>query len=773
MHNGGGIKLDKLPHISKDLNDIFTGLHAFVSEKGHEYILPEHLLYLLLQNLRIKRLVSTIGADENDIIADIENYFNDKLEHFKSIKQPIESLALSRIVNGAFARAISSEKESMDVIDIFVSILEQEHSHACYYLKKAGIERYTVIKEISWGNYYPEDENEEVDEQREHSLPGTHHPPEDGDDGALHDKKIKVKFLRQYAVNLTDLARKGKIDPIIGRKKELTRVMQVLNRRKKNNPLLVGESGVGKTAIVEGLALNIFQGKVPNTLKNTEIWALDMGSMIAGTKYRGEFEDRLKKITNELKQLDNVILFIDEMHTVVGAGAVNSNSLDASNILKPALNSGEIKCVGATTYDDYKNHILKDKAFSRRFQKVDVPEPSESEAEAILNGLKPYYEKHYGISFSAQSIASAVKLASRYINDRFLPDKAIDVIDEAGAKNSISDKKSKKIITSRDIEQVVAEIANIPPMKVSSSDMIVLKDLENALKAVIFGQDEAVNKVSRAIKISRAGIGHKGKPMGSFLFCGPTGCGKTELAKQLAAQLCINFIRFDMSEYSEKHTVSKLIGAPPGYVGFEQAGLLTEALIKNPHCVVLLDEVEKAHSDIYNILLQVMDYGALTDNNGRKADFRNAIVIMTSNVGAREMDANLIGFAPDQNVSSKTSKAVEKYFSPEFRNRLDSIVYFKPLNLDLMLRIVRKFIDALSIELKSRKVEIKLNAQAEKWFAENGCNEKMGARPLERLIKSELQEKLAEEILFGKLINGGKADVKVKKDKIVLEYSPR
>lgn len=761
--------MENLPQVTKELSDIFGQLQQFAAEKGHEYILPEHLLWLLTENHRVKRLISSIGGDEGHIRTDIETYFLHKVERLHHVKEPLESLALSRIVNGAFARAMSAEKEFMDVTDVFVSIMEQEHSHACYFLRKSGIDRYAAIKEISWGNYTPEEEQE-----KKLADPKTHpinfFESEHEDDDKSDKKSVKLKYLKLYAVNLTDVAKKGKIDPIIGRRRELDRVMQVLCRRKKNNPMLVGESGVGKTAIAEGLALKISLNEVPDPIKNIDIWALDMGAMIAGTKYRGEFEERLKKITSEIKQLSNVIIFIDEMHTVIGAGSVSSGSLDASNILKPVLSSGEIKCIGATTYDDYKNHILKDKAFSRRFQKVDVGEPSEAETEAIIRGLKPYYEKHYGVKFTNSAITTAVKLSIRYINDRFLPDKAIDIIDEAGAKNSLKDKKKKSSITSRDIELVVAEIANIPQIKVSSSDVSVLKDLETNLKESIYGQDEAVNKVSRAIKISRAGIGHKGKPMGSFLFCGPTGCGKTELAKQLAHELSINFVRFDMSEYAEKHTVSKLIGAPPGYVGYEQAGMLTEAVIKTPHCLILLDEIEKAHPDIYNILLQVMDYGTLTDNNGRKADFKNAIIIMTSNVGARELDTNLIGFSPDKSVSSRTSKAVEKYFTPEFRNRLDSIVYFNPLNLELMKKIVEKFINHLASELKSRKIEISITDSAKEWLAKNGCNEKLGARPLERLIKTEIQEKLADEILFGKLKDGGQVKVLSKNNTITLNF---
>jgi len=489
---------------------------------------------------------------------------------------------------------------------------------------------------------------------------------------------------------------------------------------------------------------------------------LDMGSLVAGTKFRGEFEERLKRVIDDLKKCKKAILFVDEIHVVVGAGAVSAGSLDASNILKPALAAGHIKCIGITTYDDYKNHILKDKAFSRRFQKIDVVEPSEADTIAILNGLKPYYEKHYETKFSEKALTRAVTLSARHINDRFLPDKAIDVIDEAGAKNILLDEKRHDLIDVKAIEAIIAQMANIPPARISDSDNKKLAALEDNLQAVVFGQNEAVNKVSTAVKIARAGIGNKEKPMGSFLFCGPTGCGKTELARQLASTMGISFVRFDMSEYSEKHTVSKLIGSPPGYVGFEQSGLLTEALIRTPHCVILLDEIEKAHADIYNILLQIMDYGTLTDNNGRKADFRNAIVMMTSNVGAKQLDTNIIGFSGNTQSKLATRKEVEKYFSPEFRNRLDSIVYFNALSLDLMKKIVKKFIASLSVELHTRKISLQLTPAAIEWFANQGYDPKMGARPLERIIKKEIQEKLANEILFGKLAKGGKVKVSTK-----------
>ena len=586
-------------------------------------------------------------------------------------------------------------------------------------------------------------------------------------------KKSKNELLlEKYAVDLIATAKNGEIDNLIGRQVEVQRMMQILCRRKKNNPILVGEPGVGKTAIVEGLALAIANGDVPEKLQSCRIWSIDMSAIVAGTKYRGEFEKRLKKIIDVLQSEANSIIFIDEIHTLMGAGASGDGSLDASNILKPVLNKGGLRCIGTTTYDDYKKHILKDKAFSRRLQKIDIREPSIDETIQIINGIKSYYEDHYNVSYSKNAIETAVRLSALYINERFLPDKAIDVIDEVGARNDLrGNKRRKKLLNVTDVEEVVASMANIPTVKVSNSDSETLKSLETELNNVVFGQKNAVNDVVKAIKISRSGIGAKDKPIGSFLFCGPTGVGKTELAKQLAFKLGVNFIRFDMSEYAEKHTISKLIGSPPGYVGYEQAGLLTEALIRNPHSVVLIDEIEKAHSDIYNILLQVMDYGFLTDNSGRKADFRNAICIMTSNVGARALDVNRIGFNDDKiDRNAKkltTNKEVEKFFTPEFRNRLDSIVSFGSLSKELMQQIVRKFINQLSGDLKSKKVELAITDHAIDYFISEGFDAKMGARPLQRIIRNKLQEQLANEILFGDLVKGGFVNVtfnkKVKK----------
>jgi ATP-dependent Clp protease ATP-binding subunit ClpA len=789
--------MPQVPDITNELHVLLCNTAEFAAERHHEFILPEHLLRIMLDNEKIQHLFTELDVDIAPVLSDIEQFLAEKLENSIHTPMAVESISISRIIKRAIYRANAAEKYTIGVMEAFVSLLEEKQSHACYFLSKSGIHHYDVIREISWDNYFSDEAEDDVDFSAmfntpffmklspSDSLQFLVNEDEDEDDVDIFpeeeddlsedaeptkQKKTNEKYLRRFAINLTEMATTGRIDPIVGRKNELTRVMQVLNRRKKNNPVLVGEAGVGKTAIVEGLARNIAMGNVPQRLQKYQIWSLDVGGLIAGTKFRGEFEERLKRIVNEISSADKAILFIDEIHIIVGAGAVSSGSLDASNILKPALNSGDIKCIGVTTYDDYRNHILKDKAFSRRFQKIDVIEPTESETESILLGVRPYYEKHYQVKFSAAAISEAVKLSAKHINDRFLPDKAIDVIDEAGARNSINDKSRKKSISVKDIQTVIASIANIPPSRLNSSAINSLRNLGQELKSELFGQNEAVEEVVRSIRVSKAGLGHSTKPIGSFLFCGPTGCGKTELAKQLSVKQGIAFIRFDMSEYAEKHTVSKLIGSPPGYVGFEQAGLLTEAMIRTPHAVVLLDEIEKAHSDIYNILLQIMDYGTLTDNNGRKADFRNAIIIMTSNVGAKQLDANTIGFASDHQPELRTKREVEKYFSPEFRNRLDNIIYFNRLDLELMKLIASKFTGQLTRELLARKITMTLSPAAIEWFAVNGFDHKMGARPMERLVRQKLQVPLSDEILFGQLTNGGTVKVIVKNKQLVIKY---
>ncbi len=741
---------------SDDYKGLMRALPSFVRDCHHEYILPEHLLFLLLENERVVAVLEAIGCEADELREDLLSFFEERLEKV-DVAKPAESLSFGRVVAAAQYRVVSAQKKELDVVDLLVGLFEEDRSHAVYFLRRQGAEPFKVITEITNRDYSPA------------GFGGLPAEPEAAAQGAK-GKASPGKFLAQFSVNLTEQAQEGKIDKIVGRRSELARVMQALCRRKKNNPLLVGESGVGKTAVVEGLAYLIAKDDVPERLKGLQIFSLDMGSLIAGTKYRGDFEERLKNVVNEIKARKDAILFIDEIHTVVGAGATGSGSMDASNILKPALNAGSLRCIGSTTYDEYRNHILKDKAFSRRLQKIDVPEPGEEETLEILQGIAPYYEEHYSVKFAPKALARAVELSARHINDRFLPDKAIDLIDEAGARNSLR-KKGRASISAKDIEEIVADITKIPVSKLSGDDVEVLKDLEGELKKVVVGQDHAVDLVVKSIKVSKAGIGNKAKPIGIFLFAGPTGVGKTELAKQLAAKLGISFIRFDMSEYSEEYSVSKLIGSSPGYVGFEQGGLLTEQVIKKPHAVLLLDEVEKAHAKIYDLLLQVMDYGMLADNTGRKADFRNVILIMTSNVGAKAITEKPIGFSPSDESSARTEDAVKKHFSPEFRNRLDAAVHFKPLDIEVIEKIVDKFVGLANAELKARGVSVSLKPAARRWFAKNGFDEKLGARPLERLVRKEITERLVDEILFGKLSSGG-GEVEVscsKAGKLVLD----
>jgi ATP-dependent Clp protease ATP-binding subunit ClpA len=723
----------------------------------HEFILLEHLLYALLHEPDTRDAIASCGADVDFLTHRLEEYLENDIEKILlgDDYNPEESLAIRRVLQRAAHHVMSCEKQLLESLDVLVAIMREEESAAVYFLQEEGITRLDLVDYVS------------------HGRPAGNFQPahiDSTDDSGDGEPKRNGSALEAFTINLSEMAEAGKIDPIIGRDLELKRVMRTLSRRRKNNPLLVGEPGVGKTALVEGLARNIHNGDVPDAIKDARIYALDMGSLLAGTKYRGEFEERMKAVLTELQQQENVILFVDEMHTIIGAGATQGGSMDASNLLKPALANGDLRCIGSTTYQEFKNHVQKDRALARRFQKIDVVEPSVDDTIKILHGLRPYYEEHYNLQFLPSALESAARLADRYMNDRFLPDKAIDVIDEAGATQALlSEKKRKKTIGVRDIEAVVCEMAQIPPSKISSEDKDKLAHLESELKGVVFGQDPAVEKVARAIKLSRAGMRDPEKPIGSFLFTGPTGVGKTELARQLAAKMAVKFIRFDMSEYSERHTVSRLIGAPPGYVGFDQGGLLTDAVIKSPYAVVLLDEIEKANIEIFNVLLQVMDYGSLTDNNGRKADFRNVVLIMTSNVGAKELDANRIGFAGDKEMPTENKRAIERFFSPEFRNRLDGIIHFAPLTADLILMVVDKFVAEFAERMKKKKVRVTLSAKARQWLADHGFDVKFGARPIARLIQSEIQEKLVDEILFGSLAQGGTAKVDVKNNEIVIK----
>ena len=765
------------PDISTEVRISLSVAVETAKRYRHEYVQLEHLLYALLHDPGSREAIYCCGAEIEPLKERLNGFFEEQLEPRVEEEDyvPEQTYSFQRVIHRAMRHVLSCEKGKLEGIDLVVAMYQEPNSFAVYFLQDAGVERLDLVQYVSHGVGRREpDEDGEAAAEEESERGECRLDEADGEPGPASrgrggkDKKGDSQLAR-YTIDLVQLARDGKIDPIIGRQAEMRRVLRTLCRRRKNNPLLVGEPGVGKTAIAEGLALRVASGDVPEQLEDAEIFGLDLGGLLAGTRYRGDFEERLKGVIAELRQRPKAILFIDEFHTIVGAGAVEGGSMDASNVLKPLLAGGEVRCIGATTYQEYKNQILRDRALSRRFQKIDIEEPSVEDTIAILSGLRPHYEKHYGVSFIPSALSTAARLSSRYMNDRFLPDKAIDVIDEAGAAWSLlTPSQRKKSITAKDIEQIIADIARIPSAKISTTDKDRLRELADDLKAVIYGQDEAIDRLTRAIKLSRAGMRDPEKPIGSFLFAGPTGVGKTELCKQLARVLGVQFLRFDMSECQEKHTVSRLVGAPPGYVGFEQGGLLTEGIIKSPHTVLLLDEIEKAHSDINNVLLQIMDYGTLTDNNGRKADFRNVILIMTSNVGARELAAEAIGFQQDASPTANP-KAVERAFAPEFRNRLDAIIHFNPLDLKLIEKIVDKFIGELEGHLRSRKVTVTVKPAARTWLAKTGYDPKFGARPIARRIREEIQEKLVDEVLFGQLAGGGSATVSVRRDKLHIQ----
>ena len=745
--------------ISKELEGTLKTALKEAQGRRHEYLCLEHLLYALLQDKDASRAIINCGGDIERLRKSLEEFFNGELETLPAgfDQEPQQTLSFHRVLQRAVIHAQSAERKEINGGNLLIAMFRESDSYAVYLLEEQGITRFDVvnyvshgISKISTGEDWPQSEQEHDDEEK---------PAQ------------RVKPLQAFTVNLVNKAGQGSIDPLIGRDDEIERTIHVLCRRRKNNPIYVGDPGVGKTALAEGLALKIHRGEVPDALKDAVIYALDMGALLAGTKFRGDFEARLKGVLAGLSKQPNSILFIDEIHTVVGAGATSGGSMDASNILKPALASGELKCIGSTTYHDYKSYFERDRALARRFQKIEIPEPSVDEAYKILQGLKPHYEKHHGVHYSTTALHAAVELSAKHINDRRLPDKAIDVIDEVGAAVKIlPPEKRKKIIGPKDIEKIVAKIAKIPPRSVSTSDREQLQNLERDLKLTVFGQDVAVEMLASTIKLSRSGLGHPEKPIGCFLFSGPTGVGKTEMAKQLAHTMGIEFIRFDMSEYMEKHTVSRLIGAPPGYVGFDQGGLLTDAINKSPYAVLLLDEIEKAHPDLFNILLQVMDHATLTDNNGRKADFRNVILIMTTNAGAREMSGAPLGFGAQSNVG-KGKEAIEKMFSPEFRNRLDAMITFNSLSMEVIEKVVDKFIMELDEQLNEKRVFLQLTTKARRWFAERGYDPTFGARPMARLIQNEIKRVLADDILFGKLQNGGKVTVDENEGKLSFDYS--
>jgi ATP-dependent Clp protease ATP-binding subunit ClpA len=725
--------------------------------RQHEYLTLEHVLYALLHDAEVAEILRHCGGNVDVLKRDVDTFLADKVEKLsKAQGEPQQTLGFRRVLQRAALHVQSAGKEQISGRDVLVSIFRETDSHAVFLLERQGISRLDVVSYIAHGvsKVGVEDDGE----------------MEEDDESSDSERKPARKALDTFTVNLNRRAAEGDIDPLIGREDEVERTVHVLCRRRKNNPLYVGDAGVGKTAIAEGLALKIHRGQVPDVLKDATIYALDMGGLLAGTKYRGEFEQRRKAVITALQKEPGAVLFIDEIHTVVGAGATSGGSMDASNILKPVLSQGKIRCIGSTTYEEYRSHFERDHALARRFQKIEIVEPTIEQTYRILKGLKTHYEKHHGVTYTDAALRSAAELSAKHINDRRLPDKAIDVIDEAAAAIKILPvSKQKKTVRASDVERIVAKIARIPARSVSTTDKDRLKSLDSDLKLSVFGQDAAIEAVATAIRVARAGIGRADKPVGSFLFAGPTGVGKTEVAKQLANVLGVTFLRFDMSEYMEKHTVSRLIGAPPGYVGFDQGGLLTEQIIRNPHAVLLLDEIEKAHPDLFNVLLQIMDHAALTDNNGRKADFRHVILIMTTNAGAREMAAGLIGFGGRSGTESG-KEALEKLFSPEFRNRLDATVQFAALSPEVIERVVDKFIMELDLQLNERKVFLSITPAARRYMAEKGYDRTFGARPMARLIHTEVKQPLANELLFGRLQGGGKVLVDAVDGALTFKY---
>ena len=733
---------------SKELELSIASLFDKAHEANIQYITVEHLLLMIINDFDVKEFFKSENAS-------IENLKNDLEEHLKKSvvskidqQKPVQpTLGFQRVLQRAVFHIQSSGKGVVKPINILVAIFSEKETHSVFLLNKLKLSRLDVVTYLSHG---PKDSKDTIDDL----------------DEKIEDKKVSSKNENEFLINLNNLVKNNKVDKVIGRKKEIERLIQILSRRNKNNPLLVGESGVGKTAIAEGLAYLISNKNVPSIIENTTVYSLDIAALIAGTKYRGDFEKRLKNVLNFLSKENNPILFIDEIHTIIGAGSASGGSLDVSNLLKPALGKGQIRCIGSTTFQEYRGIFNQNQALSRRFQKIDVTEPSYNECEEILNGIKDIYESYHDVKYTDESIKSAVELSSKYINDRFLPDKAIDVIDETGALLNINRKNTKAIkVTKKDIEITISKITKIPEESISVSDKKNLKNIEENLKRVIFGQDQAVETLSNAIKLSRVGLRDENKTIGSFLFTGPTGVGKTEISKQLSEIMGIDLVRFDMSEYMERHTVSRLIGAPPGYVGFDQGGLLTEAIVKTPHCVLLLDEIEKAHPDIFNILLQVMDAGVLTDNNGRKSDFRNVILIMTTNIGAELLSKRNIGFSETSNETDAMN-SLNKLFSPEFRNRLDETIQFNYLDKNIILSIVDKFLVKLQAQLDKRNVEILVSKRVVNWIAENGYHKEMGARPMERFISQNIKKPLVDKLLFGNLKAGGVIKLDMEKGKL-------
>ena len=759
--------------VNQEVQAIFNAAYNEAKLRSHEYLTPEHILYAALSFEQIRTILESCEADVEHIKQGMESYFEQKIPVVKN-QEPIQTAGFQSVIERAVLQSQSAGKDEVRVADVLVSLYDEERNYSAYYLRKAGVKRLQLLDIISHGldeetlgeyTADPESKEEEGADGEASASPEAEDEDEDAEPAPSRRGTARPGALERFTSDLTKLAREGRLEPVIGREAEIERTVQVLCRRLKNNPIHVGDAGVGKTAVTEGLAQRIVEGKVPPRLREYTIYSLDMGALLAGTKFRGDFEERVKRVVDELLKKDRVILFIDEIHTIVGAGSVSGGSMDASNLLKPALTSGRLRCIGSTTYEEYNKFFEKDRALSRRFQKIDILEPSLAETSEILKGLRPKYEEYHKVRYSEEALDLAVRLSAQYVTERRLPDKAIDVMDEAGAwarinsfKKSGGDQPEEEVldIGAREIETVVAKIARIPEKTVSGSEKEKLAGLEEDLKKVVFGQDSAVEAVAKAVKRSRAGFRHPDKPVANFLFVGPTGVGKTELARRLAERLGVALHRFDMSEYQEKHTVSRLIGSPPGYVGYEEGGLLTDAIRKTPHAVVLLDEIEKAHPDVYNILLSIMDYATLTDNQGRKADFRNVVLIMTSNAGAREIGKAMIGFGERAVTDSALDDAVQKAFTPEFRNRLDAVVRFGHLPMEIIERIVVKAVDDFRVQLAEKKVELEMTDACVKLLAEKGYSKEFGARNVGRLVEDKVKTWFVDEVLFGRLEKGGK-----------------
>lgn len=754
------MKIDSL------LDEIFTAAYSEAKVAGHEYVTPEHILFASLFFDEGTELIKSCGGNIQELKMDLENYLNENILKVEN-REPVQTAGVQNIISSAAEHVLAAGKATIKLGDIIVAIYDEEQYFASYFLKKQGIARLDILNYITHGISVGEDLESEISMDFEEGQ-------EDMDELTEifeNEKEGKKDILSNYTIELTEKARKYELDPLIGRDEILGRTVQVLSRRLKNNPIHVGEPGVGKTAITEGLAQLIADNKVPNSLKGCKIYYMDMGALLAGTKYRGDFEERIKKVLKKIRKEGKAIVYIDEIHTIVGAGSVSGGAMDASNLLKPFLTDGKLRFIGSTTYEEYKKFFEKDRALSRRFQKIEVPEPSKEDTYKILLGLKSTYEEFHNVIYTEEALKTAVELSAKYINDRYLPDKAIDVMDEAGAYLRLQEEESeeKVIITERDIEKIVSSIAKIPEQSVSIDDIEKLKNLDKVLKSKIFGQNEAIDSIVKSIKRSRAGFNEEGKPVANLLFVGPTGVGKTELSKQLADYLGIPLIRFDMSEYQEKHTVARLIGAPPGYVGYEEGGLLTDTIRKTPYCVLLLDEIEKVHPDVLNLLLQVMDYATITDNNGKKADFRNVILIMTSNAGARDIGKTMLGFGSRIVAEEAITKEVEKIFSPEFRNRLDDIVVFNGINEDMAFRIAKKAIAQFQDKLLSKNIMLKVTDKCYKWLAQKGFSKTYGAREIIRVVQQEIKTYFVDEVLFGKLSQGGTAIIDIDDDKVVIK----